>query len=188
MATKVKPKVTLERFLAMEETEPASEYACGEVTRKPMPNEPHSAIQLYLGVLLFQFLAGTKLGRVRPEWRCIFGPPQRRRAFVPDIVYVSAERYHVGRSNDGFLHIAPDLVIEVLSPGQNAARFSAKIRFYLVHGVRLVWVIDPRTRTITVFVPDGDERVLRSGDTLDGGDLLPGFNVPVDEILTQARS
>ena len=189
MATRLKTrrKLTLEEFLAMEDTEPASEYACGEVIQKPMPNEPHSAIQLYLAILLFQFLARTKLGRVRPEWRCIFGPPGRRRAYVPDLVYVSAARYRQGRAGDGFLHTAPDLAVEILSPRQSVVRFSAKIRFYLAQGVRSVWVVDPRAMTITVFVPDGDERVLYPGDTLDGGDVLPGFSVPVADVLAQAQ-
>jgi Uma2 family endonuclease len=52
--------------------------------------------------------------------------------------------------------------------------------------MRLVWVVDPAARTVTVYVPgDEDERVLRDDDTLDGGDLLPGFSVPVAEIMAQ---
>jgi Uma2 family endonuclease len=62
------------------------------------------------------------------------------------------------------------------------------LRFYLLHGVRLVWVVDPIAQTITVYAPGaGDERVLQSGDTLDGGDVLPGFSVQVDEVMAQLR-
>jgi Uma2 family endonuclease len=182
-------QLTLEEFLALPETEPASEYACGEVMQKPMPTNAHGILQLYIGMLLYQFLSRQKLGRVRTEWRCIFGPKGRRRAFVPDIVYASFERMPPVDANDQkYLTTAPDLVVEILSPDESASRFARKLRFYLLHGVRLVWVADPIAQTITVYTPgSADERVLRAGDMLDGGDVLPGFSVPIDEIMAQLR-
>ena len=75
--------LTLEQFLNLEETKPANEYACGKVEQKPMPDGPHAAIQLYLGMLLYQYLAGAKLGAVFPELGCIFGPQGRERTYVP---------------------------------------------------------------------------------------------------------
>ena len=178
---------TLDEFLALPESEPASEYACGEVMQKPMPTNAHGILQPYIWMLMYQFLAQTKLGRVRTEWRCIFGPKGRRRAYVPDIVYASFERMPpIDANQQKYLRTAPDLVVEILSPDESAGRFARKLRFYLLHGVRLVWVVDPIAQTITVYAPgSGDERVLRPGDTLDGGDVLPGFSVPVDEIMAQ---
>jgi Uma2 family endonuclease len=179
--------MTLEEFLASPETEPASEFVCGEVYRKPMPTNAHGILQPYMWLLIYQFLAHTKLGRVRTEWRCIFGPPRRRRPYVPDVVYVSFERMPPGDANEHpYLHTAPDLAVEILSPGESITRFASKLRFYLLHGVRLVWVVDPMAKTITVYTPgDTDERVLREGDTLDGGEVLPGFAAPVAEIMAQ---
>src|SRR5437899_453179 len=97
MATKL--GITLDEFLAMPDTKPASEFADGEIIQKPMPDRPHSSIQLYLGVVLFGFLARTGLGRAFTELRCIFGPPGGRRAWVPDLVvitreHLTAERHH----------------------------------------------------------------------------------------------
>jgi len=179
--------LSLEQFLAMEETKPASEYACGEVTQKPMPTNAHGALQLYIAMLIYQFLARTKLGRVRPEWRCIFGPVRRKRTYIPDVVYVSFERMPPGDAREqAYVETAPDLVVEVLSPGESAERFARKLRFYLLHGVRLVWVVDPDAETITVYTPGtADERILRPGDTLDGGEILPGFSASVAEIMAQ---
>jgi Uma2 family endonuclease len=181
------PRLSLEEFLALPETEPASEYACGEVTQKPMPTNAHGALQLYVAMVIFQFLQGAKRGRVRTEWRCVFGPPRRKRAFVPDVVYASFERMPPGDAREqAYLQTAPDLVVEVLSPDESARRFAAKLRFYLLHGVRLVWVVDPMSETITVYTPGRtEERILRPGDTLDGGDVLPGFAAPVAEIMAQ---
>src|SRR5215211_8458932 len=110
------PRLSLEEFLALPDTEPASEYACGEVMQKPMPTNAHGILQLYIGMLLYQFLSRRKLGRVRTEWRCIFGPKGRRRAFVPDIVYASFERMPpVDENEQKYLTTAPDLVVEILS-------------------------------------------------------------------------
>jgi Uma2 family endonuclease len=180
-------RLTLAEYLALPETEPASEYACGEVTQKPMPTNAHSILQLYIAMMIFQYLARTKLGRVRTEWRCVFGPRGRRRGHIPDVVYASFERLPpVNALDQRYLMTAPDLAVEILSSDQDAERFARKLRIYLLHGVRLVWVVDPEARTITVYTPGpADERILRPGDMLDGGDVLPGFTVPVAEIMAQ---
>ncbi len=60
-----------------------------------------------------------------------------------------------------------------------------KVRFYLEHGVRLVWLIDPRTRTVLVWSTWGSPRQYGEDDTLDGGDVLPGFGTPVADIMAQ---
>jgi Uma2 family endonuclease len=80
-------KMTLAEFLALPEDKPANEFVCGEVIQKPMPTQGHSFIQMFLGVLLFQFLNQTKLGRAGTEWRCIFGPPGHERAFADKIQF-----------------------------------------------------------------------------------------------------
>jgi Uma2 family endonuclease len=174
-------RLTLEQFLTLEETEPASEYACGEVVQKPMPNRHQAAVQFFFAAMLFNFLARTPIGRAFTEFRCIFGPPGLERTYVPDLTYVANECL----TADLYLRAAPDLAVEILSPDQDAGRFLDKIQFYLRHGVRLAWVIDPVRETVTVLVPEHDARVLTRGDTLDGGEVLPGFSVAVDEIFAQ---
>ncbi len=176
-------KVTLDEFLGKEDVKPALEYACGEVTQKPMPVWSHAAIQGFLQMVLGQFLAHSGLGRAVPEFRCIFGPPGRERAFVPDVVYLAKERL----PRDRYLRAAPDLAIEILSPDQNVARLLDEIQFYLLNGVRLVWVIDPAAATVAVLAPGQEGRTLTAGDTLDGGDVLPGFSVAVDDIFAQVK-
>ncbi len=173
--------VTLEQFLGTEETKPASEYACGEVFQKPMPDGPHAAIQGFLTVVLYSYLAQTGIGRAFPELRCVFGPPGRQRIYVPDLVYVAASKLPIPRH----LQAAPDLAVVVLSPDQHMPAFLDKIQFYLLYGVRLVWVIDPATATVVVQTPGEEARVLQTGDTLDGGEVLPGFSVPVADIFAQ---
>jgi Uma2 family endonuclease len=177
-------RITLDEFLQIKEGDkPALEYACGEVFQKPMPTRPHSQIQTFLAVAVFQFLTTAGIGRALTELRCIFGPPGRERAYVPDLVYVANERLTV----DKYLQTAPDVAVEIMSPDQDMARLSDKIQFYLLNGVLLVWIIDPEAGTVAVLAPGREGRTLSAGDTLDGGDVLPGFTVPVDEIFAQVR-
>jgi Uma2 family endonuclease len=178
----VRSKLTLDEFLGMQETKPYCEYVRGEAIQKPMPTYPHSVATRVLIVLLAQFLDRTGLGEILPEFRCIFGPPGGQRAYVPDLAYVRRELLPVER----FLHAPPDLAIEVLSPDQDMTRFLDKIQFYLLHGVRMIWVIDPVAATVAVMVPGEEAGVLSAGDTLNGGDVLPGFSVPVEQLFRRA--
>jgi Uma2 family endonuclease len=175
--------LTLEKLRELDDTEPASEYACGEALPKDMPNRLHAAIQFYLAMVIGTFLAQTGLGRGFTELRCIFGSPGRERTYIPDLTYVAKEHL----TEDLFHQAPPDLAVEILSPDQDLGRFLSKINFYLQHGVRLVWVIDPIQQTVTVMTPDDDAIVLTAGATLDGGEILPGFRVSLEELFAQTK-
>jgi Uma2 family endonuclease len=143
-------------------------------------------LQLFLGALILQAATRSRLGRAATELRCVFGPRDAQRSCVPDILYVSRERMPAGNPLDyQFLPAAPDLAVVILSRGQPNQRFNRKIAFYLEQGVRLIWIVDPRTRTVTVLAPDREPRTLTAGDTLDGGEVLPGFSVPIAENFAQ---
>ena len=178
--------LTLEEFLEQEKQEeikPYREFVCGEVFQKPMPNLDHSLLQRFFIVLLTRFLEGKSLGQVLPEFRCIFGPENRRRAYVPDVCFVLSSRL----TDKMYLYGAPDLAIEVLSPDHHRPRLLEKVQAYLLYGTRLVWVVDPETESVTVESPGSDPRVLSGEDILDGGDVLPGFHVPVADVFAAAH-
>jgi Uma2 family endonuclease len=101
---------------------------------------------------------------------------------APDVAYVSADRVRPP-SGPGFGEIAPDLVVEVLSPGDRARAVRTKVSHWLRAGTRLVWVIDARQRTAHVFRADGTEAALASTDHLDGESVLPGFQAPITRLL-----
>jgi len=174
-------RLTLEQFLDQPQGKPYREYVCGEVFKKPMGTQQHSFLQTYLTHLLVQFLIGTPVGRAGTEWRCVFGPLGQERSYVPDLMYVA--RAHL--TTDRFHPRAPDLAVEILSPRQPLSRFRAKIDFYLQYGVRLVWIFDPADQVVTVLIPGQEPRTLQLGDTLSGGDVLPGFSVPLREVFAQ---
>ena len=175
-------KLTLEEFQSLPETEPASELIDGEVVQKPLPTVEHAIIQSLLSFVLVAFLRAQPLGFVGSEMRCIFGPAGAERPYVPDLVFIRAERARPIRRSQPFRG-APDLAVEILSPDDRPDRVADKVAFYLLHGVHLVWLIDPETRTVTVLSASGRSSRLAEGDMLDGDVVLPGFTVSVRELL-----
>jgi Uma2 family endonuclease len=109
------------------------------------------------------------------------GDPERVRA--PDVAVISTGRLPDGRLPQGFIRGAPDLAVEVLSPNDDPVEIQQKVRDYLEAGGRLVWVIAPRAKTVTVYRPDGTARMLRESESLDGEDVLPGLSLPLEEIF-----
>ena len=99
---------------------------------------------------------------------------------APDVAFVRTERAPQARV-PGFPALAPDLVAEVVSPSDRAVEVAGKALAWLDAGVRLVWVVDPQNRTVTVHRPDGTT-VLRGRDQLNGEDVLPGFVLSLAEL------
>ena len=178
-------KLTLEDFLALPETEPGSEFVDGEVVQKPMPTGAHITIQRLLSFVFTLFLKAHPIGEAGPEWRCVFGPAAGNRVPLPDFAFVRRERLSPTWQDEPF-HGPPDLAVEVVSPDDRWSRVWDKVQFYLDHGVRLVWVIDPKARTVLVLTPPSTLRILSEAETLDGGDVVPGFSVAVRDILPPA--
>ncbi len=145
------------------------------------PKLVHSTIQGELFLNLITYCRPKKLGRVFPELRCTFGGI----SIVPNLCYFRQDRMPdltnpVDREDVLF---APDLIIEILSRGQTVGELTRKIRSAIRRGVRLGWLVDEGHRTIHVFHPTRKAQVLRSGDVLSGEDVLPGFALPLDEML-----
>ena len=108
--------------------------------------------------------------------------PERVRA--PDVAFVRREKLPEGRLPEGFLVGAPDLAVEVLSPRDNPLQIQQKVRDYLEAGTRLVWLVAPQAKTVTVYRPDGSARLLRDHEALDGEDVLPGLTIPLADVFT----
>ena len=106
---------------------------------------------------------------------------------IPDASYVARERVPEDGIPEGFWPIAPDLAVEVVSPHDRAEDIHGKVREYLAAGTRLVWVLWPRSRAVTVHDAGGETRELDAADELDGGDVLPGFRVRVADLLAVGR-
>jgi len=131
---------------------------------------------------LGNFVDANPLGHVLVEQMiyCFAWDPDHGRR--PDVCFVSAERLPDGLTH-GDLEVAPDLAVEVLSPGNLARDVEDKIDEYLRAGVRLIWILDPDHRTVRVIGRDGTSAFLRPGQTLTAGDVLPGFAAAVESLF-----
>jgi Uma2 family endonuclease len=99
----------------------------------------------------------------------------------PDISYWTKER--LTEIPVGYIEIAPDMLIEVLSPSNTRKKILAKLREYFARGVRLVWVIAPEDRTLTIYRTSDEGRLLHESATVTGEDVLPGFSCRVSDLL-----
>lgn len=169
-------------FLVLPETKPGSEYVDGEVVQKSTPTTDHTIIQRLLSLVFGLFLRDYPIAEGGPEWRCIFGLVGQERARLPDFALVLRERLRRTRGDEPFLG-APDFAVEIISPDDRTSDVLAKVRWYLDNGVRLVWLIDPATRSVMVWRDWGEARVYAEDDTIDGDAVLPNFSTPVRDIL-----
>ncbi len=162
---------------------------------------PDRRTELVKGILVVREPAGDRHGRVTMNLTIRLGTYVERAAAgqlfaaetgftlsrapdtvrAADIAFVRRER--LPEPIPGFPELAPDLVVEVLSPGDRPGETLTKVGDWLGSGVRLVWVIDPERRLARVYRHDGSEAIVTTDGTLDGEDVLPGFSCPLASIL-----
>lgn len=155
----------------------------GVLVEKPL-GYLESSLALWIVMLLGDYLKQHDIGNLAGE----SGPTRLMPGLVriPDISFISWDRLP-GRTvpSEPILGLAPDLAVEVLSPSNTKREMDLKVREYFLAGVRLVWLVDPRKRTVRVYTaPDRSVR-LTEGQALDGGDVLPGLRLPLREVFAR---
>lgn len=182
-AAVVKP-LTLEQFERLpEEDEFRVELVRGRLVREPGPGLRHGRIVVRLARILDRYAEETGTGFVVAEAGFLLAeePPTVR---LPDVAFLAGTPPQ--EDPDAFSSRAPDLAIEVLSPSNSAAEILEKVADYLRSGSRLVWVLDPKAESVTIYRPRGDVRVVEVGGLLEGEDVLPGFRVEVTDLFEVA--
>jgi len=104
----------------------------------------------------------------------------------PDVVFVRKNRFPGSQIPDGDIRLAPDLVVEVLSPGNSGIELEDKLDEYLAAGVAMVWIVNPDRRTIRVYRGDGTTKLFQPQDVIENEPLLPNFRLVVDEVFPEA--
>jgi Uma2 family endonuclease len=164
MSVAITQRHSLEEFLKLPETKPASEYINGEIVQKTMPKGKHSRLQLRLCNKVNENIESQKIAYAFPELRCSFG----KRSIVPDIAVFKWSRISFDADgevpNDFLLH--PDWTIEIPSPEQSSNRVIGNILYCLQYGCQLGWLIDPADRSILVFRPGQQPELLLGNDHL----------------------
>jgi Uma2 family endonuclease len=158
----------------------------GELVVTPGATFKHEVIGMFLGTKLNIFVMEHSLGHVAGSSLSCWMKSGNLRC--PDVSFVSQTRFdELEQDVDGFLKGAPDLAVEVLSPSNTVPAMKKKALEYFESGSRLVWIVGPEDRTVTVLRPDGSEGVLTGADSLDGEDVVPGFSVVVSELFKVLR-
>jgi len=143
----------------------------------------HGEIAVNLCAGLRNFVKPRRLGRLVTADVGVWLERDPDTVREPDIAYFSTDTLPPGVRVTGYAEVAPDLVVEIASPSDNPREVNDKAWMWLSYGVRLVWVVQPETRTVDVHAPGRAVVKLDEGDTLDGVDVLPGFTCAVREVF-----
>jgi len=168
--------ITLEEFLT--NNYESYEYVKGELVPMSTPTMVHGEISANIVILLGNHVRQNRLGRIyTAETTFQIGKSGRK----PDVAFVSLERLPENRNQAS--PIPPDLAIEVVSPSDKVYDVQEKALEYLDAGTRMVWVIEPIAKTVTVYRSPNNIRILTVNDTLTGEDVIEGFQCAVAEIF-----
>jgi len=178
----VQTHATIADLLATPDDGQRHELLRGEIIVSPSPGFLHGKTQGRFSAILTNYADETGLGVVVTEsgFRLHRDPDT---VLGPDVAFVRADRVPPDADETTYLELAPDLVVEVVSPSNSLAEMHDKVLTYLEAGVRMVLVLEPKRRTVTVHTPDRVSRTLVVGETLDGGAVLPGFSVAIADLF-----
>lgn len=175
--------MTADELLMLPDDGKRYELIEGVLNEMSPPGTAHGLTAMRAGAILFNFVHQRDLGEVfAAETGFILSTnPDTVRA--PDAALVAAERLPTGDLPAGYLRLAPDLVVEVVSPSDTASELQSKVGTWLDAGCRLVWVVNPATRSITIYRSREDVRMLGERDVLDGNPVFDGFSAQVRNLF-----
>ena len=173
-------QLTVEAFWADYAGKPY-ELVEGRVVKVSPSGTSASRIAARILVKLGSFVLEHNLGDVTGADGGYRLSPSTLRA--PDVAFFGTAKLGLLTEPEKYAPFAPDLAVEVVSPGDSASEVQGKAALYLEAGTAQVWVVYPERRAVVVHYPDWTSRTLRRQDTLDAGDLLPGFQVAVADLF-----
>ncbi len=184
MATVAQKLITAEEFFRMPQPPDGSqqELVKGVIVSMPPPGGRHGVCCLKIGRRIGNFVEEKGLGTVASNDTGFISERDPDTVRGPDVSFWSRER--LPEVPEGYIPIAPDLTVEVVSPGDHYSRVQRKVREYLRRGVRMIWIVDPEDRSVTVYRSEHQYAILDEKATLSGEDVLPGFTCPVAELFT----
>ena len=161
------------------------ELVRGVLIEKMPTGDPHGDSVLRASLLVGNYAEDNDYGVARtgePGYRLERGPDTVR---APDVAWIAPGRIPPGTR--GFPELAPDLAVEVKSPGNSNPEMAAKARMWLCYGSRAAVTLDPATSSAIVYRPNAEPVVLGEDDTLDLNDIMPGFSCPVRRFFRRQR-
>lgn len=153
----------------------------GELIEMAPAGGRHGACCAAVSSILHRYAKQRSTGHVVSNDTGVFTEKDPDTVLAPDLAYWSRAR--LSEMPEGFVEIPPDLAVEVVSPGDSQSYVHRKVLHYLDHAVSLVWVVDPKTRTLTTYRSRHDVSILGEAEEIAGGDVLPGFSCRVREFF-----
>jgi Uma2 family endonuclease len=175
--------VTSEQFLDHPAASGGSELVRGVVRMMTPASGVHGVVSCNVLRVLSTYVREHRLGRCFADSTGFALPGLPNTVRAPDASFVRAERLPHDGVGGGWVELAPDLAVEVLSPTETASDVSEKLADYRAAGTALVWVVDPAKRTVGSFAQSAPARWLNESDTLDGDAVLPGFRCAVIDLF-----
>ncbi len=182
--TQAKAKLTLTEFLTLPETDITYEFINGEAFPKMSPKYFHSSLTTAFWVLIGQWCQDR--GRAVVEWAVMLKRQGEDWVPVPDVTYVSYDRLPADWMRDEPCPVPPELAIEIISQGQTFKQFIEKAADYLNAGVDRVWVVDPPSRSITVFYGDRPPQTYTDTNPIIDP-IFPNLELTAEQVFQQAR-
>lgn len=176
--------VTGDELLAMGDIGPC-ELVEGRIVLMSPTGFTHGNYELTFGENLKRFVKQNKLGKVAVGEVGIYTQRDPDTIRAADVAFISHERLARQKRQKGFLEVAPELVVEVMSPDDRWQEVTQKLREYFGIGVKLVWVAEPATKTVYAYRSLTDIQEFTEADTLICEDVLPGFSVPVADLFEE---
>ena len=180
----VKPKLlTAEDLLRLYSKGVKGELIRGRLSKTMSVGVEHGEIVINMGILIGSVVKPRRLGRLIGSDAGVLLERAPDTVREPDVAFISAARLPLTERVTGYSEVIPDIVVEIKSPSDSIAEVDDKARMWHNYGVLLVWAAYPDTRTIDVHRADGSITTLYENDILDGGEILPGFAIPVSDIF-----
>ena len=175
--------LTIKEFFELPESDRPLELVDGQAIPKMSPKFFHSRAQKTLLLILDAWAKNR--GRVEPEWAIVLQRKGVDWVPVPDLTYVSFDRLDADWMLDEACPVAPELAIEIISPGQSFGDLAEKTIDYLQAGVSRVWLIDTQAQSITIFYPDTLPKTIKR-TTAIADDLFPELKLTPQQIFERA--
>ena len=180
--TQTEPTVTGEQLLAMGDIGPC-ELVEGRIVRMSPTGFEHGSYEVNFAVFLRAFVKKHKLGKVAVGEVGIYTRRNPDTVRGADAIFISHERLTQRKRKRGYLDVAPELVVEIMSPKNRRREIDEKLKEYFSIGVQLVWVANPARKVVYAYRSMTDVRVFTEKDSLPGDDVLRGFSVPVARLF-----
>ena len=159
------------------------ELVKGELIQMSPTGDEHGRVTVRITAPLYHYVEEHKLGVVyaaETGFKLESDPDTVR---APDVAFLSRARRELAGRVEGYWSGPPDLAVEVLSPSDRRRKVAEKVANWLAAGTQVVWVVDPKLRTVTVHESDADAVTLTEQDQLEGGDVVPGFRIAVAKLF-----